>query len=194
MIDIDEDLNEDVDYNEPPGEILPGAAGALEHANWRLRHVRRLEQERTTLDHLFQQRIHELETRWRERREVLDRQVDWWVAPVHQLHAALLAEDPSKKTIHLPDGTLKATVPKKPKLRIADQETVLVWAIRHAAEAVQVVSKVLVTDLDRVVDVERTDDGFRVVYRATGEVVPGATAEIPPARYSVDTNTASEMF
>lgn len=169
-----------------PARWVPADEGA---ANWAHAHLERLSDEIATIA--------------RHHRELVDRANDWLklrtklpVARAAFFDAALReyglrwqAEDPKRRTLHLPDGgAVAVTVPKAPTITIASEPEVMAWArsetnedgpgpqdcIHHTPDTLYV------SEVRKWVKAVRTEEGEWVAVSVrSGAVVPGLTVEPP---------------
>jgi len=173
-----------IDYDVEPEEIHGADNVALERASWHVRHIGELRNAQADVRGVFDAEIARLTDRLQHRLEVLDRQIEWHAKPVRSLHAAILVNDPKRKTIHLPHGTLKARVATKPTVFINDPELVQEWALAHEPDLCPP-KQVQVTALRKILVVR---DDMRVIEPSTGELVPGVSASVPDPSFSIDTD------
>lgn len=166
---------------------------ALVGADRHLRNVARLRAEIATLEQVYAAEITRLTERRDERIEMLQRAIDWHLAPVRQLHERLVEVDPKRKTIELPHGTLRLRVAAKPQVFIDDQEQLVAWALDSAPDVLPEVRRINVTDLRKTVDVINAGDTYKIVRRTTGEIVPHVHAEIPAPTWAADTIEGAEI-
>lgn len=102
---------------------------------------------------------------------------------------ARLAADPKLRTIKLPSGDVKVTVPQQGTVHVADEDAVICWADASGYEAAvkrppPPAPTVLVSEVRKVAQAVEGPSGWVAVDKATGEVVPGAEAR-PPAEPTV---------
>lgn len=160
---------------------------ALDRADWHLQHVARLRRDLRVHDELYRRAIDRIQDRAEKRRAIMQRQIDWHLTPIRQLHERLHEIDPKRLTIELPHGDLKLRVPKKPQVFIDDQDAVVEWAKENAPDLLPPPDRVKVTDLRTLVDVDALLDGTLIVLTAAGELVPGVHAEVPAPTWNADT-------
>lgn len=165
--------------DEPAPELDPlTEIEALDRADWHLQHVARLRHDQHVHDELYRRAIDRLQDRAETRRTIIQRQIDWHLTPVRQLHDRLLEINPKRKTIELPHGDLRMRVPEKPQVFIDDQDALVAWAKTNALELLPLPDRVKVTDLRRV---------FPHGVTGHGETVPGVHTEIPAPTWNADT-------
>ena len=111
---------------------------------------------------------------WAERRyEVLHGRARWEQAGLEMWHRAVLADDPSRKSISLPCGTLKS-VKQQPRW-VFDDEVFIAWAREHAPSLVRVPEPKPAVDRngeEGAAD-RRGGEGAHSILTEEGEVVPG---------------------
>ena len=99
-------------------------------------------------------------------------------------HARVLAADPDRKTIDLPEGRIKSRT-TQPVAEITDEKPAFAWAMRVApGEAAEYVRKFNIRALRKLVAVV----GDRVVDSETGEVVPGLSVKPGGTTFTVTTD------
>lgn len=122
-----------------------------------------------------------------------ERRAGFFTGALTRYADARLADDPKVRTIKLPSGDVKVTVPQQGTVHIGPAEgeadSVVLWADALGYEAVVKRPQApppspLVSELRKVAQAVQGPDGWVVVDKATGEVVPGAVAQ-PPAEPTV---------
>ena len=174
----------DIDYDTPA--LMPAEeAGALERASWHMKMASRLTAERNELTAIYAAEIDRLQIRLEHRRRILADRITWHELPIESLHAALLRDNPKRKTIELPYGTSKVRVPATPKAVITDKDAVLAWAEKAHPELLG--HTINVTAIRTVA----APAGEVTVARAaaaidtdTGEVIPGVEVTLDPPTWS----------
>jgi hypothetical protein len=97
------------------------------------------------------------------------------------------ATDPKLRTVHLPSGTLKVTVPKGGSVVVDDERALMLWLLSDSGSdtipAEDIIKRpepsVLVSELRKHVRAVEVDGEWRVVVPATGEQPPAVHAEPP---------------
>ena len=162
-------------YDSPPPEL-----DNLEDLDYHVRRVREGRAELEVLEQSYRRELDRIQARLESRRRVIEGWIAWHLAPVESWHRA----HPATRTIELPHGTLKLTVPKSLKVFIGpddtDREAVRSWAVQSHPE---ILGDPLVTKVRACVLIV---DG-RVVDAETGEIVPGVVAKLPAPSWSLDT-------
>ncbi len=184
----DEVVEQHPPYDEDPAELDGPEIDALHAAGWHLRRIARLRNDLDTTDAVYRKELARIEDRLNERREIIGRQIAWHEQPLRQLHTRLLADDPKRKTIEMPNGTLRMRVSTTPKVVVDDPDGLAEWALTAAPDLRPPTPRVLVSALRKQVTV--TDDG-KVVHTATGEIVPHVSTQIPDPTWNVDTEPES---
>lgn len=182
-IDLYGDDTHPVDYDAPADTIHPDDPDRLSIANWHLRKLGYLDTLAADTRRAFDAEIRLLEQRRQDALRSIERRQAWHTQAITGLHAAMLAADPKRKTIVLPSGTLKATVPKSARLYVTDEDTFVAWAEQTGRKDLLRVSTVPARDdINRAVDLRpqatpAPGSAERVV-DASGEVVPGLEAQL----------------
>lgn len=162
----------DIDYTQPA--VTPDdPVDALERASWHMRVASMLTDERDQLVAVYKAEMERLELRLQHRVRILNERIAWHEEPVKSLHLALLRRDPRRKTIELPHGSSKVTVPKTPKVHITDKSALLAWAENSHPDILS--RDVNVTGLRTIAHI----DGDTAV-DANGEVIPGVEVRLDP--------------
>lgn len=174
----------DIDY-DTPAFIPDNEAEALERIAWHARLARAAHAELADVEAMYAAEMERLRDRLDNRQAIINKRIAWHTAPIESYHRMRLEADPKRKTIELPHGTSRVTVPTKPKAWITDYEAATEWARTAHPEIMRGPN---VTDLRDVVQI--TDD-LKVIDPATGEIVPGVAAEIPAARWTFDPEPGS---
>lgn len=151
----------------------------LDRANYVLGQIRRqraIRDEEIALLRRERDRLDLLEQAAKER---CARVEEWYVPQLESFHAAVLREDPKRKTIDLPNGALKARQ-GQPSWEFTDE--FVEWASRAGWPVLRVR-----TDVDKAAAKQTftVDDGK--VLAPDGEVVPGVTVEPAVVNFSVTT-------
>lgn len=189
MSALEQDLNEqdlaeflagpDPDYTadpEPPQDA--------DEANRRLRRLARIRADIAQVEETAARQIDQI-NEWAESRyQVLHGKARWLEEGLEMWHRAVLADDPSRKSISLPCGTLKSRA-QQPEWSF-DDEVFLPWAEVHAPELVKVQVRSSVDRNAAKHAIVVLDDGRHIV-SGTGEVVPGVTVTVRPPSFSVVT-------
>lgn len=187
-IDLDEYLaGPDPDYTadvEPPQDA--------DQANTRLRRLARIRADIAQVEETAARQIDQINA-WAERRyEVLHNRARWEQEGLEMWHRAVLAEDPSRKTISLPCGTLKSRV-QQPVWEF-DDEAFIAWALdqnRHP-ELVRIPEPKPAVDkaaAKKALHLPPLTAGESCVPidEDTGEMVPGVTVTVRPPSFTVVT-------
>lgn len=96
------------------------------------------------------------------------------------------------RTYRTPWGRLELTVPEKPLMKIADKGEVLAWAEANRPDLVTVKESRSVAHADLLAALTVTDSA--AIDPATGEVVPGVDASVPPPRFKVVTDDVEDAL
>lgn len=182
-IDLYGDDEQSVDYDQPAEPIHPADPGRLSIANWHLRKLGYLDTVEADTRRAFDAEIQLLEQRRNDALRTIARRQSWHTEALAGLHGAMLAEDPKRKTIVLPSGTLKATVPKTARLYVTDPDVFVAWAEAHGRKDLLRVTTVPARDdINRAVDLRPqsmpSPGSAERVVDASGELVPGLEAQL----------------
>lgn len=181
--------NLDIDYSTP-AEMPGSQADALDRASWHMAMAARLTTERDQLTAVYRAEMDRLQLRLQHRTRILNERIAWHEEPVRSLHLAIARADPRRKTIELPYGTSKVTVPKTPKLVITDKAALLAWAENNHPDILS--RDVNVTGVKTIATMPTVDPGGSApVPDANGEVIPGveATLDMPKWNGTYETET-----
>lgn len=134
-----DDLDVTPDGEPEPIDLDAGELDALKRVDYHLRHIRAIDQAKTLAAERFQAEFRRIKDLWEERSAQLDRDRAWHEAPCVALHAAILARDPSRKTIKngLSHGVLKSITPTKPGIEWVDEAAFCDWAEDNATGLVR---------------------------------------------------------
>lgn len=177
----------DIDYSKPA--VLPDDDDhLLDRVEWHVRMARAKQAELDEVLPMFQREIDKLKERMEDRKRILRSEIAWHTAPVESYHRMRQAEEPARKTIHMPHGVSKVTVPQKAEVYIdgdhpGADELVHAWLAEHHRESFPLPN---ITTIRNLVDVLQREDGERVVIdKKTGEVVDGLVAVVPPITHKL---------
>jgi thioester reductase-like protein len=183
------DATSDVDYDTPA--VLPDDdMAARERVDWHIRQVARYDQRLNELEATFEAEIARLRARLDMLAGPLRRAVAWHEAPIRSWHEALMTQDASRKTVHMPHGSSKMRTPTRPRIFLDDEAAVTDWAREHHPELLRGPN---VTALRDALDIASTEDGYRAVDPKTGEFVPGLSAQVPMPTWSLDLHPGDEF-
>ncbi len=181
MSAIEQDLDEYLAGPDPDYDQDPEAPQDADEANRRLRRLARIRADIAQVEETAARQIEQVNA-WAERRyEVLHNRARWEQDGLEMWHRAVLADDPSRKTISLPCGTLKSRV-QQPVWEF-DDEIFTCWAEDHAPSLLRVRSSIDKAAAKQEIVV--LDDGRYIT--GTGEVVPGVSVTVRPPSFSVVT-------
>lgn len=194
MSAIEQDLNE---YGDDPdfGADPTPPTDALQ-ANWRLRRLAKVRAEMAEVARVAQADIDRAEAWKAARLEALRKDERWWAEGLEMWHRAVLADDPARKTISLPCGTLSAR--RQQPVWEFDEPTFLAWATVHAPGLVRIpeprpaIEKAAAKKaLAESVKADGAVIWKTVVDTDSGEVfcesVPGVTVTVRPPSFTVST-------
>lgn len=193
MSAIEQDLDEYLAGPDPDYDTDPEPPQDADEADRRLRRLAKVRAEMAQIGDHAQAQIERI-NEWHARRvEVLANRERWLAEGLEMWHRAVLADDPTRKTISLPCGTLKSRV-QQPVWDF-DDETFIAWALEqdYATPLVRVpepkpavdkaaAKKALITQIEGAAPGEP-----RPAVTPEGEVVPGVTVTVRPPSFSVVT-------
>lgn len=187
MSAFEQDLDEFLAGPEPDYDQAPEPPQDADDADRRLRRLAKARAEMAQIGEHAQAQIERI-NEWHARRvEVLAKRALWLEEGLEMWHRAVLADDPTRKSISLPCGTLKSRV-QQPAWEF-DDEVFLPWAEVHAPELVKVQVRSSVDRNAAKHAIVVLDDGRHIV-SGTGEVVPGVTVTVRPPSFTVVTDEA----
>lgn len=188
MSAVEQDLNEFLAGPDPDYDTDPEPPQDADEANRRLRRLARI---RAQIREVEEQALGQIEQvkAWAEcRYEVLHGRARWEQAGLEMWHRAVLADDPSRKSISLPCGTLKS-VKQQPEW-VFDDEVFIAWAREHAPSLVRVPEPKPAVDRNaakKALLTVEVGEGAHSILTEEGEVVPGVTVTVRPPSFSVVT-------
>lgn len=178
---IEQDLAEFLAGPDPDYDADPEPPQDADEANRRLRRLARIRADIAQVEETAARQIDQINA-WAERRyEVLHARARWEQAGLEMWHRAVLADDPNRKTISLPCGTLKSRAQQP--VWVFDDEVFCAWAKEHAPDLVRV--RLSPDRSAAKQEIVLLDDGRYIT--GTGEVVPGVTVEVRGPSFSVVT-------
>lgn len=191
MSALEQDLDPEFMGDAPDLEAVPEPPQDAEDANRKLRRIAALRARIAEHDAFHQAETRRLDE-WLDRVETpIRREIRWLAEGLEMWHRAVLAEDPSRKTISLPCGTLKSRVQQP--VWVFDDEVFIAWAFdeQNAPELVRVPEPKPQVDKAAakktlLVDAEH-GGGDPLVLTGEGEVVPGVTVTVRGPSFSVVT-------
>lgn len=169
-------------------------------AEWALRKLARAEADLERDKAIALAEIEKVSVWLDARRNITQRQIDFFKSLLREFHTNELASDPKRKTISLPSGTLRAR--KAPEKWVVEDESAFVtWAKDNLPEAVRIREEAAKSEIKKLLSissVERlTGEGqpaFCATYGDTGEIVPGVIV-VPVhggVTYNVDVNAGEQ--
>lgn len=167
----------------------------LEQANRMLLRVARADRDEQTIRDVAAAQIAQVE-RWRDAElGRIESRRSWATNALRSFHAAVIAADPTRKTISLPAGTLKARKAGE-RIEYTDTDAFLAWARKHCPDAIRTKyepDKTKAKQLLRVPDYTDSADGrASVVDPSTGQVVPGVVGIPAGLSWTAKPNTGEE--
>ena len=184
---IGQDLDEYLAGPDPDYTAPPEAPQDADQADKRLRRLAKIRAAIARDEEHAASQIEQISA-WLDARLSVHRKAERWEQEgLEMWHRAVLAGDPSRKTISLPCGTLKSRV-QQPAWEF-DDAVFLPWAEVHAPELVKVQVRSSVDRNAAKHAIVVLDDGRHIV-SGTGEVVPGVTVTVRPPSFTVVTDEA----
>ena len=193
MSAVEQDLDEFMMGDEPDFDAPPEAPQDAERADEQLRRLAKVRAEMAQIGEHARAQIERIDE-WHARRvEVLAGRERWLVEGLEMWHRAVLAEDPSRKSISLPCGTLKSRV-QQPEW-VFDDEVFIAWASEHVPSLVRVPEPKPAVDRNaakKALLTVEVGEGAHSILTAEGEVVPGVTVTVRPPSFSVVTEEVAD--
>lgn len=185
---VDDLAGDDPDYEQPAAD-----PGDVDGVNRALRRYARLQRERDAVVQVHEAELDRIRRRMTSRLEVIDRAIQWEADGLAMYHRARLADDPQAKTLHLPNGTLKARA-QQPAWEY-DDEQLLAWLTEHRPDLVRIPEPKPAADkaaVKKALVVPSLDVGESAgAVTEDGEVVPGVTVTVRGPSFSVDVDEAA---
>lgn len=184
------DLIDDLAGPDPDYDVdEPADPGDVDGVNRALRRYARLQVERDAVVTVHQAEIDRIQARLDDRLQVIDKAIAWEAEGLQMYHRARLADDAAAKTIHLPNGTLKARA-QQPAFEY-DDDKFLAWAQEHRPDLVRIPEPKPAPDktaVKKALAVPALDEGetAAAVDPETGEQVPGVTVTVRGPSFSID--------
>jgi Bacteriophage Mu Gam like protein len=177
---IDEVLGVDPDWDSEP--VPPPDEVAADRLLYRWMRER---SNRVVTAALYDRQIASLTAARDDHLAAIDDRIDWLTTTLNLWHAARLTEDPHRKTIRLPHGTLSSR--RVNDTYDFDPAVFVPWAVEHCPQAVRLPPAPPPT-VDRRAAKDTLDivmvDG-RALDRRTGEFVPGVTVRPAHRTYTI---------
>lgn len=161
--DLEDELAGMVDYDQP---VEPFAD--IEGADRGLRRLARHLRERDAVTSVHQAEIDRIQKRLDDRLEIIEKAISWETEGLAMFHRGALAQDPTAKTLHLPNGTLKARA-QQPTWDISPE--FIGWAALNAPDLLRVPAP----QPDKAEIKKALKVNGAQALTADGEVVPGVT-------------------
>jgi hypothetical protein len=183
----------DIDY-DTPAVMPPGEAEALERASWHIKKAAMISSEKSQLAAVYKAEMERLQIRLAHRVRIMNDQIAWHEEPVRSLHLAIQGSNPKRKSIELPYGTSKVTVPKTPTVQIVDQPAVLAWAEANHPELLgHTINVTAVRSVSRIPEGVTTELPGKVFDAGTGEVIPGVESTLAPKKWTPKYDTGDSQ-
>lgn len=190
--DMVDDLGPEPDYDS---EVAP--PDDVDQVNKRLRRLAKVRAEIAQVEEVAAAEIERVGDWAHTRTATLAAKALWLSDGIEMWHRAVLTDDPTRKTISLPCGTLKARA-AQPTWEF-DEPVFIEWAAEHAPGLVRVPEPKPQVDRAAAKKMLAAPDGgtgeatIDIVDEATGEVlpkiVPGVTVTARPPKFTIDTDT-----
>ena len=154
-----------------------------ETAIWAVRKIKHLRDQQNENRILAAEEIDRIQAWEKGENDKLQGDIDFFENLLKDYHYMVLDADPKAKTIKLPHGQLQLRA-QQPAFE-KNNDKLLAWIKKNGLSLIRVKEEADWGELKKQVDV--TDDGT-VIYKDTGEVVDGVTAEVRPPKFSVKTD------
>lgn len=169
---------------ESDAERQPFVVDSMEKAEWALRKLKRVRQQRAENRKLAEEEIGRIEMWLRGEEERLQQDEDYFCALLADYHQRILQEDPKAKTVRLPHGVLKMRA-QQPEFK-RDEDKLLAWLDgRGIGELVRVKRE---PDWQKIKPLVAATGSGAVVWTETSELVEGVRAETRPPKFTVETD------
>lgn len=196
--DMIDDLGPEPDYDSEVGP--PDDA---DQVNRRVRRLAKVRAEIAQVEEVAAAEIERIGDWAHTRTATLAAKALWLSDGIEMWHRAVLTDDPTRKTISLPCGTLKARA-AQPAWEF-DEAVFIEWAAEHAPGLVRFPEPKPQVDraaVKKTLTVHPSQPGvadaafMELVDEATGEVlpkiVPGVTVTARPPKFTIDTDTEGD--
>lgn len=180
---VDDLAGPDPDYDTD----VPDIPGDVDGVNRALRRLARHQRERDAVTTVHEAEIARIRDRLDARLAIIDKAIAWETEGLQMYHRARLGDDPQAKTLHLPNGTLKAKA-QQPAYDY-DDDAILRWAKTSHPDLVQTktVESVPKPELKKLLVVPALDEGETApALDEDGDVVPGVTVTVRGPSFSID--------
>lgn len=180
---------DELDETPPPPDNV-------EQADWQLRKLARLRRLMAENEAIAAAEIARVRVWLGDVNGKLARQAEFYENSLAAFHEHLLEDDPKRKTISLPAGTLKAR--KHPDtVVVLDAERFTAWALEQRPELVRTKVEPNKTEIKRLLSVgplaDDTDPGHVLVDPTSGEPAPGVVLTIGEISFTADAELRSEV-
>lgn len=156
-------------------EIEPSREGFavtdVRTADWCLRKIAKIRGEKQAVKELADEQIERIQAWHHNEIEKLDKNESFFFSLLNEYHGRLIAEDPKKKTINLPNG----------KLQFRAQQDELTYHPEKLLNQLKLMER---KDLIRIKE-EIDKMALKEAVIKYGEVIEGVTREARPAKFSV---------
>lgn len=183
---LDADLDSQVDVHaereKPDGERFK--VDGPRTAEWALRKLARIRGYLAENDQIALEEIKKITDWITDANAALGADAAFFEGLLEDWHRRELADDPARKSIKLPNGTLKSR--KTPEgIEVTDADALIDWAEANGHPEIRRVK----VEVDKVAarKVLGTTPEGQVFDPSTGEIVPGVEGRPSEVRYSVDT-------
>lgn len=186
----EQSLAEFLEGEQPDYDEAPEAPRDADEANTRLRRLARIRAEIGAVEDQARTQIDQIQAWLDARKATLANRERWLTEGLEMWHRAVLSDDPDRKTISLPCGTLSAR--RQQPVWEFDEPTFLAWAIEHAPDLVRVPEpkpQVERAAAKKALHLPPLTEGesCRPIDEDTGEMVPGVTVTVRPPSFTVST-------
>lgn len=172
----------------------PPAPENLEEADWQMRRLARLRRRMAENEAIAAAEIALIRKWLADENDKVERTAAFFETSLAAFHEHLLAEDPKRKTISLPAGTLKAR--KHPdRVDVIVPDLFVKWAQAEKPELVRTKVEPDKTAIKRLLSAGPSagDYGLALVDPATGEAAPGVVLVEGEVSFTVDVDIRKEV-
>lgn len=183
-------MSDELDIDYTVDAVLPeDPEEAKRRVEWHARMARHYTAQLAEETAAFQREIDRLKAEIEMRKRTVEARVRWHTDPIESYHRMRQEQDPDYRTLRMPHGTSKITVPKKPVVSLGDmsddEDAAVAWLIEQHPQLLKLPGIATIRSLVDVKEVDEGEDitGLAVFDKETGEVLRFLTADVPDKTY-----------